>query len=190
MAQATVIGRATGVRGRIEGSGDLEISGRVEGDVVCTGEVVVEGPNVTAGYWQLTEASEAAFTADGWFRSGDAAVLDDEGFVTIVDRVKDMFISGGENVYPAEVERHLFEHPDVVDCAVIGVPDERWGEVGRAVVVLREGARADEADVLGSLAGKLAKYKIPKSVVAVDALPRNATGKLLRARVRDRFGNA
>ena len=169
--------RVLGADGRPAGPGEV-------------GEVVVEGPNVTAGYWQLPEASEAAFTADGWFRSGDAAVLDDEGFVTIVDRVKDMFISGGENVYPAEVERHLFEHPDVVDCAVIGVPDERWGEVGRAVVVLREGARADGADVLASLAGKLAKYKIPKSVVAVDALPRNATGKLLRARVRDRFGNA
>jgi fatty-acyl-CoA synthase len=153
------------------------------------GEVIVEGPNVTRGYWRLPDATAAAFTADGWFRSGDAAVLDDEGFVTIVDRVKDMFISGGENVYPAEVERHLFEHPDVADCAVIGVPDERWGEVGRAVLVLREGANAAGSDVLDSLAGRLAKYKIPKSVVIVDALPRNATGKLLRARVRDRYGN-
>jgi len=153
------------------------------------GEVVVEGPNVTRGYWQLPDASAAAFTDDGWFRSGDAAVIDDEQYVWIVDRVKDMFISGGENVYPAEVERHLFEHPDVADCAVIGIPDDRWGEVGRAVLVLREGATASGTDVLDSLAGHLAKYKIPKSVVVVDALPRNATGKLLRARLRDRYTN-
>ena len=153
------------------------------------GEVVVQGPNVTSGYWQLPEATEAAITDDGWFRSGDAAVVDDEGYVTIVDRVKDMFISGGENVYPAEIEQVLHAHPDVADCAVIGVADERWGEVGRAVVVLHEGANATGKDILGFLSGKIAKYKIPKSVVLVDALPRNATGKLLRARVRDRFGD-
>jgi fatty-acyl-CoA synthase len=153
------------------------------------GEVVIQGPNVTSGYWQLPEATEAAFTDDGWFRSGDAAVVDDEGYVTIVDRVKDMFISGGENVYPAEIEQVLHAHPGVADCAVIGVADERWGEVGRAVVVLHEGANATGDDILGFLSGKIAKYKIPKSVVLVDALPRNATGKLLRARVRDRFGD-
>ena len=164
---------------------------RPDGTDVATGEVgevVVQGPNVTAGYWQLPDATEAAFSPDGWFHSGDAAVVDDEGYVKIVDRWKDMFISGGENVYPAEVERVLFEHPDVTDCAVIGVPDQRWGEVGRAVLVLREGATAGESEVLSFLTGKLAKYKIPKSVVVVGALPRNATGKLLRAKLRDRFG--
>ncbi|HVU91877.1 MAG TPA: long-chain fatty acid--CoA ligase, partial [Jatrophihabitans sp.] len=152
------------------------------------GEVVIQGPNVSTGYWQRPEATEAAYTADGWFRSGDAAVVDAEGYVTIVDRVKDMFISGGENIYPAEVEQVIYAHPDVADCAVIGVPDEHWGEVGRAVVVLRPGARATGAEVLAFLAGRLAKYKIPKSVVVVDALPRNATGKLLRARLRESYG--
>jgi fatty-acyl-CoA synthase len=153
------------------------------------GEVVIEGPNVSSGYWQLPDATEAAFADDGWFRSGDAAVVDDEGYVTIVDRVKDMFISGGENVYPAEIEHLIHTHPDVVDCAVIGVADERWGEVGRAIVALRDGATATGADILDLLSGRIAKYKIPKSVVLVDALPRNATGKLLRARLRERFGN-
>lgn len=153
------------------------------------GEVLIEGPNVSNGYWQLPDVTEAAFTDDGWFRSGDAAVVDDEGYVAIVDRVKDMFITGGENVYPAEVEHLIHGCPDVADCAVIGVPDERWGEVGRAVVVLREGATATGADILGFLVGKIAKYKIPKSVVLVEELPRNATGKLLRARLRERYAN-
>jgi len=153
------------------------------------GEVLIEGPNVSNGYWQLPDATEAAFTDDGWFRSGDAAVVDDEGYVTIVDRVKDMFISGGENVYPAEVEHLIHANPDIADCAVIGVPDERWGEVGRAIVVLREGATTTAADILDFLTGKIAKYKIPKSVVLVDALPRNATGKLLRARLRERYAH-
>lgn len=153
------------------------------------GEVLIAGPNVTSGYWQLPEATATAFTADGWFRSGDAAVVDEDGYVTIVDRVKDMFISGGENVYPAEVEQPLHAHPDVADCAVIGVADARWGEVGRAIVVPRDGANTTEEELLGFLAGKLAKYKIPKSVVLVDWLPRNATGKLLRARLRESYGS-
>ncbi len=169
---------------------DVRVLGTDGADVAPgeVGEVVIQGPNVSAGYWQLPEVSEAAYTDDGWFRSGDAAVVDDEGYVTIVDRVKDMFISGGENVYPAEVEHLIHAHPDVADCAVIGVPDARWGEVGRAVVVLREGARASAEDVLAFLAGKLAKYKIPKSIVVAQALPRNATGKLLRARLRETYG--
>jgi fatty-acyl-CoA synthase len=152
------------------------------------GEVLIQGPNVTSGYWQLPDATETALAADDWFRSGDAAVVDEDGYVTIVDRVKDMFISGGENVYPAEVEHLLHAHPDVADCAVIGVADDRWGEVGRAIVVLRDGANATEEALLGFLAGKLARYKIPKSVVLVDTLPRNATGKLLRARLRESYG--
>jgi fatty-acyl-CoA synthase len=153
------------------------------------GEVVIQGPNVMRGYWQLLDATETVFATDGWFRSGDAAVVDDEGYIRIVDRVKDMFISGGENVYPVEVEHVLHEHPAVADCAVIGVPDEKWGEVGRAVVVPRDGVGVSADELLGFLAGRLAKYKIPKSVVLVDALPRNATGKLLRARLRDQYGN-
>ncbi|WP_435604334.1 acyl-CoA synthetase [Streptomyces sp. bgisy130] len=154
-----------------------------------TGEILVRGPHVMPGYWGLPQESDAAF-ADGWFRTGDAARVDEDGFVTIVDRLKDMIISGGENIYPAEVEDVLLAHPGIVECAVIGVPDERWGEVGRAVVVAREGVRIDPDEVLASLAGRLAKYKIPKSVVVVEALPRTASGKLLKTRVRRQHGSA
>jgi fatty-acyl-CoA synthase len=125
----------------------------------------------------------------GWFHSGDAAVVDDEGFVFIVDRIKDMIISGGENIYPAEVEKVIYDHPAVKECAVVGVPDERWGEVGRAVVVVRDGASAGPEEILGFLDGRLARYKIPKSVVFVDALPRNAAGKLLRNEIRRRHSH-
>ncbi|NGN62324.1 long-chain fatty acid--CoA ligase [Streptomyces sp. A7024] len=156
-------------------------------DVGEPGEVLVRGPHVMPGYWGLPEESAAAF-ADGWFRTGDAARVDADGYVTIVDRLKDVIISGGENIYPAEVENALLAHPDIVECAVIGVPDDKWGEVGRAVVVLREGAAPDPDGVLASLAGRLAKFKIPKSVVAVAELPRTASGKLLKARVRSQYG--
>lgn len=151
------------------------------------GELIVEGPTIMSGYWGQPEASDAA-VADGWFRTGDVAVADGDGYVTIVDRVKDMIISGGENVYPAEVEKALYEHPAVVDCAVIGVPDEKWGQVGRAVIVLASEARTTGAEILASLDGRLARYKIPKSVVLTDALPRNGTGKLLKSRIRETHG--
>lgn len=158
-----------------------------------TGEVIIEGPNVMKGYWQRPADTAAALSDLGddgpaWLRSGDAATVDDEGFVYIVDRIKDMIISGGENVYPAEVEQVLYQHPAVADCAVIGVPDERWGEVGRAVVVLRDGDPTAPEDILGYLTGKLAKYKIPRSVVVVDQLPRNGAGKLRKAPLREMYG--
>ncbi|MEU1275193.1 long-chain fatty acid--CoA ligase [Streptomyces sp. NPDC005799] len=158
-------------------------------DVGETGEVVVRGPHVMPGYWGLPEETAASF-ADGWFRSGDAARVDEDGYVHIVDRIKDMIISGGENIYPAEIEDLLLAHPGIVECAVIGVPDEKWGEVPRAVVVPREGVTVDPDEVLASLAGRLAKYKIPKSVVLADELPRTASGKLLKSRVRNRYGNS
>jgi len=151
------------------------------------GEVLVRGPSVMSGYWGLPEETAASF-ADGWFRTGDAARVDEDGYVYIVDRIKDMIISGGENIYPAEIEDRLLAHPDIVECAVIGVPDEKWGEVPRAVVVPREGATIDADEILASLAGQLAKYKIPKSVVLADELPRTASGKLLKSRVRKRYG--
>ncbi|MEV2252804.1 long-chain fatty acid--CoA ligase [Streptomyces sp. NPDC050147] len=153
-----------------------------------TGEVLVRGPHVMAGYWQLPDETAAAF-ADGWFRTGDAARVDSDGFVTIADRLKDMIISGGENIYPAEVESALLAHPDVLECAVIGVPDARWGEVPRAVVVPREGSAPTADDVLGFLAGRLAKYKIPESVVCVSALPRTASGKLHKPSLRRDHGD-
>ncbi|MEV0171513.1 o-succinylbenzoate--CoA ligase [Streptomyces sp. NPDC050803] len=158
-------------------------------DVGETGEVVVRGPHVMPGYWGLPEETAASFS-DGWFRSGDAARIDGDGYVFVVDRIKDMIISGGENIYPAEIEDLLLAHPDIVECAVIGVPDDKWGEVPRAVVVPREGVPLDPDDVLAALAGRLAKYKIPKSVVIAEALPRTASGKLLKSRVRTRYGNS
>ena len=112
-----------------------------------TGEVVVRGPHVMPGYWGLPDETAAVF-ADGWFRSGDAARIDEDGYVFIVDRIKDMIISGGENIYPAEIEDLLLAHPDIVECAVIGVADDKWGEVPRAVVVAREGVELDPDDVL------------------------------------------
>jgi fatty-acyl-CoA synthase len=157
-------------------------------DVGETGEVVLRGPHVMPGYWGLPEETAASF-ADGWFRSGDAARVDEDGYVFIVDRIKDMIISGGENIYPAEIEDLLLGHPDIAECAVIGVPDDKWGEVPRAVVVPREGSAPDPDEVLASLAGRLAKYKIPKSVVVADELPRTASGKLLKSRVRKRYGS-
>ncbi|MFE1315582.1 o-succinylbenzoate--CoA ligase [Streptomyces sp. NPDC058755] len=153
-----------------------------------TGEVVVRGPHVMSGYWGLPEESAASF-ADGWFRSGDAARVDADGYVYIVDRMKDVIISGGENVYPAEIEDLLLAHPGIAECAVIGVPDDTWGEVPRAVVVPEAGVDLDPDEVLASLAGRLAKYKIPKSLVVADELPRTASGKLLKSRVRKHFGH-
>ncbi|GAA3937813.1 long-chain fatty acid--CoA ligase [Actinomadura viridis] len=154
-----------------------------------TGEVVVRGPHVFRGYWGLPRESAAAFT-DGWFRSGDAARVDEDGYAYIVDRIKDMIISGGENIYPAEVEHAILTHPDVLECAVIGVPDDKWGEVGRAVVVARPGSDLTADGVLAAVAGRLAPYKIPKSVVFTDRLPRNAAGKLLKRPLRTDHGTA
>ncbi|MEB3366719.1 acyl-CoA synthetase [Saccharopolyspora mangrovi] len=147
------------------------------------GEVLVKGPNVSPGYWSDLAATEAAFE-DGWFRSGDLAKLDDDGHLHVVDRVKDMFISGGENVYPAEVESAIFEHPAVAETAVVGVPDERWGEVGRAFVVCHPGAVLTGEELRGFLRAWLAKYKIPVQVDVVDHLPRTGSGKIQKSQLR------
>ncbi|MGW1013739.1 acyl-CoA synthetase [Streptomyces termitum] len=153
------------------------------------GEILVQGPHVMTGYWGRPDATEAALapgdgTGGRWLRTGDVARLDEDGYAYIVDRVKDMFVSGGENVYPAEVEAVLLTHPAVAECAVVGVPDPVWGEVGRAVVVLRPGTPADGDALLAHLRGRLAAYKIPKSLVLADALPRTASGKILKPAVR------
>ncbi|WP_035840147.1 acyl-CoA synthetase [Kitasatospora azatica] len=152
------------------------------------GEVLVAGPNVTPGYWGRPEESADAFRDGHWFRSGDIAAVDAEGYIRLVDRLKDMFISGGENVYPAEVEDALLEHPAVAECAVFGVRDEKWGEVGRAVVVLRPGAEVGIEELTAHLDGRLARYKIPKSVLFADALPRSGAGKLLKGPLRATYG--
>jgi len=153
------------------------------------GELLIKGPNVTPGYWNKPEATAKAFT-DGWLHTGDAARMDDEGFVYIVDRWKDMYISGGENVYPAEVENVLFQLPQLADAAVIGVPDARWGEVGKAVLVLKPGQTIEPGEVIAHCLKRLAKFKVPQSVAFADALPRNATGKVLKRELRTQFVGA
>jgi fatty-acyl-CoA synthase len=151
----------------------------------AVGELWARGPNVTPGYWNRPEANRDLFT-DGWLHTGDAATMDDDGYVFIVDRWKDMYISGGENVYPAEIEQVYFRHPNVVDVSVIGVPDERWGESGLAVVVPRDVDAFDEAEFLEFGNGHLARYKLPKAAWVVDEIPRNAAGKVLKNELRAR----
>lgn len=148
------------------------------------GEVWTRGPNVTPGYWGLPDATRDAFE-DGWLRTGDAAFFDEGGRVFVVDRIKDMFISGGENVYPAEVENVIYRHPAVSECAVVGVPDEKWGEVGRAFLVLKDGEQVSEGQLREFLATRLAGYKIPKVYTRLKALPRTASGKLLKRQLRE-----
>jgi fatty-acyl-CoA synthase len=138
-------------------------------------ELEVRGPNVFPGYWRNEQATAEAFTDDGWLRTGDIAEADDEGFYRIKGRLKDMYISGGENVYPAEVEAVLHEHPRVSDAAVVGVPHERWGEIGLAFVVA-DGVTDEE--LIEHCAERLARFKVPRSVKFVDEIPRNSLGKI------------
>jgi fatty-acyl-CoA synthase len=147
------------------------------------GELWVKGPNITPGYWNKPEVNATAFT-DGWLHTGDAAYLDAEGFIYIVDRWKDMYISGGENVYPAEIENVIYQLPQVGEVAVIGIPDGRWGEVGQAIIVVKPEQTLDEATVLKHCADKLAKFKQPQSVRFIDEIPHNATGKVLKRELR------
>lgn len=153
-----------------------------------TGELMIRGPNITPGYWNKPEATEDAFI-DGFLKTGDAARMDEEGFIYIVDRWKDMYISGGENVYPAEVESVIYQLPQVAEAAIIGVPDERWGEVGKAIIVVKPGEDLSDQDLIGHCLKNLAKFKVPASVARIDALPRNATGKVLKWELRKEFGS-
>ncbi len=150
------------------------------------GEILVRGPQLMRGYWNLPEASAEALRG-GWMHTGDAAIMDDEGFVYIQDRVKDMIVSGGENVYPREIEDVLFQHPAVADAAVIGVPDTQFGEAVKAVVVLRAGASATEAELVDHCRAKLAGYKRPRSVDFIAELPRNPSGKVLKRELREPY---
>jgi len=142
------------------------------------GELWLRGPHVSLGYWNDPGATAAALDAAGWFHTGDLARRDDEGFFVIAGRRKDMFISGGVNVYPAEVEGELLLHPAVADAAVVGVAHATWGEVGVAFVVRKAGTAVDEDQLTAHLAPRLAKYKWPKHYVFVEALPRSAYGKV------------
>ena len=149
------------------------------------GELVVRGPNIFQGYWNRPDASAEALRG-GWFHTGDLAMQDDEGFYYIVDRKKDMLISGGENIYPTEVEQVLYRHPNVQEVAVIGMPDERWGEVPVAIIA-PAGEPPTLEDIQAYCADRLARFKTPKDVIIVEALPRNATGKVLKRELRKEF---
>lgn len=151
------------------------------------GELWLRGPTVCAGYWNNPVATAAAIT-DGWFHTGDLARVDAEGYYYIVERKKDMFISGGENVYPAEVENVLYEHPAIAECAVIGVADDTWGEVGRALVQLRPEYYVEADELLKHCRERLAGYKVPRSIVFVPELPHTPSGKIYKPELRERYG--
>ena len=162
---------------------DDEMNDVAPGEV---GEIVYRGPTVMKGYWRNEAATEEAF-AGGWFHSGDLVVADDEGFITVVDRKKDMIISGGENIYPAEVEAVLMQHEAVADVTVVGVAHPKWVETPVAVVVLAPGAAASEDELIDFTKSRLASYKKPSAVRFIDVLPRNAAGKVLRRELRDAY---
>jgi len=154
------------------------------------GEVWLRAPNVTPGYFNRPAETAATLTDDGWLRTGDGGYLDEEGYLFLTDRIKDMIVSGGENVYPVEVEEALSQHPDVLDVAVIGVPDERWGETVKALVIPRPGRAPAPQDLIAFARERLAGYKLPRSVELVEELPRTASGKVLKRELRDRYSAA
>ncbi len=153
----------------------------------AVGEIQICGPNVIKEYWNRPEATADSYADSSWFRSGDMGHQDEEGFLFVSDRIKDMIISGGENIYPAEVEAAIAELPAVGSVAVIGVADDKWGEVPRAIVTLREGTSLTEEQLRSHLEGRLARYKIPKSVVFVEEMPRTASGKIRKMDLRKQF---
>jgi fatty-acyl-CoA synthase len=149
------------------------------------GELLIKGPGVTPGYWNQPEKTTEAIDENGWLHSGDVVEYDEDYYFYIVDRIKDMFISGGENVYPAEIENLLDQLKQISELAVIGVPDEKWGEVGKVFAVLKSGEELTEEDIIKFLQGKIARYKIPKSVEFIDQLPRNQAGKIMKMKLKD-----
>jgi acyl-CoA synthetase (AMP-forming)/AMP-acid ligase II len=150
----------------------------------AVGEIATRSNKNMRGYWNNPDATAATIDAEGWLRTGDAGYLDEDGYLYIHDRVKDMIISGGENVYPAEVENALYSHPKVADVAVIGVPDAKWGEAVKACVVVKTGEELGEAELIAHARTLIAGYKCPKSVDFIEALPRNPSGKILRRELR------
>jgi fatty-acyl-CoA synthase len=150
------------------------------------GEIVVSGPTLMSGYWGRPAATEEVIR-DGWLHTGDLARIDEEGFFYVADRKKDVIISGGENIYPAEVEKTLLENPKISDAAMVGVPDEKWGEAGLAFIVLREGEQMAEEEVLRFCEERLAKYKIPKAIKFVKDLPLTGAQKIMKYKLREAY---
>ncbi len=165
----------------------VDLDGRdIKPDGTEVGEVVVRSDVVMAGYWNQPEDTAHAIR-DDWFHTGDLAVVDEEGYILIVDRAKDMILSGGENVASAEIERVIYGHPAVLECAVIAVPDEQWGEVPKALVSLKAGQQATEAEIIAHCRAHLAGFKVPKSVEFLEALPKGGTGKILKKVLREKY---
>jgi acyl-CoA synthetase (AMP-forming)/AMP-acid ligase II len=158
----------------------------VKTDEKEVGEIIVNGDIVTKGYWKLPEETEKAIK-DGWLYTGDLAVMDEEGYVTIVDRKKDMILTGGENVYSTEIENVLYTHPSILECSVIGIPDPKWGEAVKGLVVLKPGQKTSEAEIIQFCKDRLAHYKAPKSIDFIDALPRTGSGKIHKNSLREKY---
>jgi acyl-CoA synthetase (AMP-forming)/AMP-acid ligase II len=177
---ASSCGRAlSGLEVRVAGADARELpSGE-------TGEILVRGYGVMLGYLDDPEATAEAIDADGWLHTGDVGVMDGANYLRITDRVKDMYISGGFNCYPAEIEKILCEHPAIAMAAVIGVPDERMGEVGKAFIVARPGQSANVDEIAAWARKNIANYKLPRSIVVLDALPQNASGKVMKTELRN-----
>jgi acyl-CoA synthetase (AMP-forming)/AMP-acid ligase II len=151
------------------------------------GEIATRSGSNMVGYWNLPDATAKTLDSEGWLRTGDAGYMDKDGYLYIHDRIKDMIISGGENIYPAEVESAISDHPDVAEVAVVGVPDEKWGEAVKAIVVMKPGKKATPSDIINFTRQRIAGFKTPKSVDFIEALPRNASGKILRRNLRDPY---
>lgn len=163
---------------------EVRTSGNVEAPRGEIGEICILSPSNTAGYWNLPEATAGTIDPDGWLHTGDAGIMDEDGYVYIQDRIKDMIISGGENVYPAEVESAIYGHPAIAEVAVIGIPSEQWGEEVKACCVPKPGMEIDAGDVIAYTRERIAAYKAPKSVDIIPEMPRNASGKILRRQLR------
>lgn len=163
-----------------------EDGSEVQRDGIEVGEIIARGPNVTKGYWKNIEATEQTIR-NGWIYTGDLAVMDCDGYINVVDRSKDMIISGGENVYSTEVEYVLHEHPAVLECAVFGIPDEKWGELVHATVVFRAGQSPHEEELTDFVRERLARYKVPRHWEFLEELPKTGSGKIKKKELRDKF---
>jgi len=155
-----------------------------------TGDIVARGPRIMTGYWQDEQKTKKAFTSDGWLITGDKGWMDDEGYIFLAGRADDMIIRGGENISPEEIENVLYSNSKIEEAAVVGVPDEEWGQIPRAIVVLKRGEHADEEEIIEYCRTRLSSFKRPRSVVFVNELPRNSMGKLLKNRIRELYGSA